>query len=454
MTENNSNYDLGSGSIGKHLFRLALPAVAAQLVNVLYNMVDRIYVGRIPGTGAQALTGLGVCMPIILIISAFAALAGMGGAPLASIAMGQDKKEDAEKILGNCTFLLIVISIILTAFFLYFSRPFLMLFGASDNTIEYAYSYMQIYTCGTIFVQLALGLNVFVTAQGFSKNSMYTVLIGAVLNIILDPIFIFGFGMGVRGAALATIISQGVSALYVIWFLTGKKTILKIKKENLIPSPRVFLPCLSLGLAPFIMQFTESIISVCFNASLLKYGGDIAVGAMTILATIMQFSILPLMGLTQGAQPLISYNFGAENTERVRKAFRLLLRTAIIYSTVVWLAAMFIPKVLVGIFTVDPDLMSYSIWALRIYMAVSLLFSIQIVCQQTFIALGNSKVSVFLALLRKVFLLIPLIFILPLFFTDQVMAVFLAEPVADFIAVCTTAIMFMAKSNLKVKKPA
>ncbi|MGN0399375.1 MAG: MATE family efflux transporter [Blautia sp.] len=437
--------DLGNDSVGGLLFRLSLPAITAQVVNVLYNMVDRMYIGHIPKTGAAALTGVGVTFPLIMLISAFASLVSMGGAPRASIMMGKGKKEEAEKIMGNCAMALIITGILLTVFFMAFSRKLLLLFGASENTIEFGASYMQIYAAGTLFVQAALGMNAFITAQGFATVSMLSVVIGAVCNIILDPIFIFGLHMGVRGAALATILSQAVSAVWVIRFLCGKKTSLRLKRINMKIQPRVFLPCMALGLSPFIMQSTESILNICFNSSLLKYGGDMAVGAMTILSSVMQFSMLPLQGLTQGSQPIVSYNFGAGNKERVKKTFFLLLRTCLIYSTAIWALAIFLPQIFTGIFTGDPKLTEISCWAMRIYMAVSCIFGIQIACQQTFIALGRAKESIFLALLRKVILLIPLIYILPVFFSDKTMAVFLAEPVADALAVTTTGTLFFIR---------
>ncbi|MEG1847236.1 MAG: MATE family efflux transporter [Lachnospiraceae bacterium] len=441
--EKTKENELGTKSIGKLLFSLALPAITAQIVNVLYNMVDRMYIGHIPDVGANALTGVGVTLPLIMIVSAFAALVSMGGAPRASIMMGKGDNKTAEKILGNCTSGLVVISILLTALIFLFGKPLLLLFGASENTISYAWDYMSIYAVGTIFVQLALGLNAFITTQGFSKISMLTVLIGAVTNIILDPILIFGCNMGVKGAALATIISQGISALWVLKFLLGKKTILRIQKKNLIISPKVFFPCVALGISPFIMQSTESILAICFNSSLLKFGGDIAVGSMTILSSVMQFSMLPLTGLTQGAQPIISFNYGAGNAARVKKTFMLLLKCCLCYSFSLWLLVMLFPQIFAQIFTNSPVLITAVVHAMRIYMATSLVFGIQIACQQTFIALGNAKASIFLALLRKVFLLIPLIFILPVFFSDKVSAVFLAEPVADLIAVTVTGTMFL-----------
>lgn len=434
--------DLGKDSLGPLLLKLALPAILAQIINVLYNMVDRMYIGHIPKVGPSALTGVGVTMPVIMAISAFAALVSMGGAPRASIMLGRGEHPKAEKILGNCTVMLVIMAIILTAVFLIWGEPILMVFGASEATIGYALDYMRIYALGTIFVQLALGLNAFINAQGYAKIGMITVAIGALCNIVLDPIFIFSMSMGVKGAALATIISQAISSIFVVYFLTSKRSGLRIKLDNLKLDYQVILPCLALGLSPFIMQFTESVISVCFNTSLLKYGGDIAVGSMTILTSVMQFSMLPLQGLTQGAQPIISFNYGAENIDRVKRAFKLLLKISLSYSMLLWAVAMFIPDTFIYIFTSHGELATYTRWAIRIYMAASGIFGIQIACQQTFIAIGNAKTSVFLAVLRKVLVLIPLIFILPMFIENQAFAVFLAEPIADTIAVSVTATLF------------
>lgn len=434
--------DLGKDSLGPLLLKLALPAILAQIINVLYNMVDRMYIGHIPKVGPSALTGVGVTMPVIMAISAFAALVSMGGAPRASIMLGRGEHPKAEKVLGNCTVMLVIMAIILTAVFLIWGEPILMVFGASEATIGYALDYMRIYALGTIFVQLALGLNAFINAQGYAKIGMITVAIGALCNIVLDPIFIFSMSMGVKGAALATIISQAISSIFVVYFLTSKRSGLRIKLDNLKLDFQVILPCLALGLSPFIMQFTESVISVCFNTSLLKYGGDIAVGSMTILTSVMQFSMLPLQGLTQGAQPIISFNYGAENIDRVKRAFKLLLKISLSYSMLLWAVAMFIPDTFIYIFTSHGELATYTRWAIRIYMAASGIFGIQIACQQTFIAIGNAKTSVFLAVLRKVLVLIPLIFILPMFIENQAFAVFLAEPIADTIAVSVTATLF------------
>lgn len=432
---------LGTEKVGKLLVSLAVPTVIAQIVNLLYNIVDRVYIGNYDKTGL-ALTGVGVCLPIITLIGAFAYLVGSGGAPRASIYMGRKENDTAEKIMGNSFVFLIGISIILTAVLFIFARPILFMVGASNNTIDAALSYLQIYLIGTVFVQMVLGMNSFITAQGFSKFSMKAVLIGAVLNIVLDPIFIFVFDLGVKGAAIATIISQAVSAIWIIHFLCSEKSILRLHKKNFKIEPKVLLPCLALGLSPFIMMSTESLLTICFNSSLQRYGGDVAVGAMTILATMLQFCSLPIMGLTQGAQPITSYNFGAKKYDRVKQSFWLLLIVAVSYSALLTLLVEIAPGLFVRIFASDPTLVSYSCWALRIYFAGIFLMGAQIACQQTFIALGNAKTSVFLAILRKIILLIPLIYILPAFFEDKAFAVFLAEPVADVIAVITTIVVF------------
>lgn len=447
--------DLRHGEIKKLLFSLAVPTVTSQIVNMLYNLVDRVYIGHmtpVETVGKLALTGVGVCMPVIMVISAFASLLAIGGAPRASIAEGRGDTEESQKIMGGCLTLLMCASLVLTAVLQLYAEPLLLTFGASENTIGYALSYMRIYSLGTVFVQLTLGMNAYITAQGFTTVSMRTVLIGAVLNALLDPLLIFGLGMGVRGAALATIMAQAVSAGWVLRFLTGPKTKWRLKAKNLRPRAAVVLPCLGLGLSPFIMQSTESLIAVCFNSSLLKYGGDVAVGAMTVLTSIMQFAMMPLQGLTQGAQPIISFNFGARDAGRVREAFRLLLRACLTYSLTLWALAELFPHVFALIFCNDPELVDYAAWALRIYMGAAGIFGIQIACQQTFVALGNAKTSLFLAVLRKIILLIPLIYILPNFFADKVFAVFLAEPAADFLAVCTTASMFFVQFRRTMRR--
>lgn len=434
--------DLGREPVRRLLFMLAVPSITSQVVNALYNMVDRMYIGHIADVGSAALTGVGVCFPIIMIVSAFAALVGMGGAPRASIFMGKKDNETAERIMGNCFMALILVALTLTVIVLIFNRPLLFLFGASSQTIGYAVDYIRIYAVGTIFVQITLGMNVFISAQGFSRISMLTVVIGAVTNIILDPIFIFGLDMGVKGAALATILSQAVSAVWAVQFLSGKNTILQLKKKNFRMRSSVLLPCVALGVAPFTMQATESILVLCFNSSLLKYGGDLAVGAMTILSSVMQFAMLPLQGLTQGGQPIISFNYGARNLQRVKQAFKLQTICCFSYAALLWALAELFPSVFVAIFTNDPQLSEITQWALRIYMAAIFLMGLQVSCQQSFIAFGNSKTSAFLAIFRKIILLIPLIFILPVFLEDNVLAVFLAEPIADTVAVLTTVTMF------------
>ena len=443
---------LATEPLGKLLLRLSLPTVTAQIINMLYNIVDRIYIGHIPDSGALALTGVGVCMPLIMIISAFAALVGNGGAPRASIFLGKGDHESAEKTLGNCFFVQIIVSIVLTVVLLLSNRTLLLAFGASENTISYSVDYMNIYALGTIFVQMTLGMNAFISTQGFAKVSMLSVLIGAIANIILDPIFIFGLGLGVKGAALATIFSQAMSCIWVLHFLTGKTTFLKIRKRNFRLQASIILPCLALGLSMFIMQASESVISVCFNSSLLKYGGDIAVGAMTILTSAMQFAMLPLQGLGQGAQPILSYNFGAKNVDRVRATFKLLLKVSLAYSTVMWALVMLFPGAFASIFTNETELLSFTAHALRIYLACILLFGIQIACQMTFTSIGCAKASIMVAVMRKFVLLLPLIFILPHVFTkDPASAVYMAEPVADFFAVTFTCILFRSEFKKALK---
>ena len=456
---NRQNVDLGSGKVSRLLFSLALPTITSQIVNMLYNLVDRVYIGHmqpVDTVGKLALTGVGVCLPIIVVISAFAALLAMGGAPRASIQEGRGNSKEAERIMGNCFTMLVAASVVLTAVLQLFGRDLLLLFGASENTIDYAAAYLGIYSLGTLFVQVTLGMNAYITALGFTTISMRTTLIGAGLNIVLDPVFIFGLDLGVRGAALATILSQAVSAAWVLRFLTGERSKWRLRRENLRPRASVVLPCLALGLSPFIMQSTESLIAVCFNSSLLKYGGDLAVGAMTVLTSIMQLAMMPLQGLTQGAQPIVSYNYGARNAQRVREAFRCLLIACVTYSFTMWALVQLMPQMFAGIFTPDPELRSYAAWALRVYMAATGIFGVQIACQQTFIALGNAKTSLFLAVLRKIILLIPLIYLLPHLVSNKVLGVFLAEPAADLLAVCTTACMFAVqfkKSMAQLEQP-
>ena len=453
--KNNKEF-LGNAPIGGLLFRLALPTVVAQLINMLYNIVDRIYIGHMPETGDLALTGVGVCMPIIMLISAFAALVGSGGAPRASIFMGKKDIGSAEKTLGNCFALQLVISAILTAVLLIWHRELLLAFGASENTISYASDYMRIYAIGTVFVQFTLGMNVFITAQGFTKTSMISVVVGAVSNIALDPVFIYGFGMGVKGAALATIISQSLSCAWILLFLSSKKSILRLKPKNFVLSSKIILPCIALGSASFIMQASESVISVCFNSSLLEYGGDIAVGAMTILTSVMQFAMLPPQGIAQGAQPILSYNYGAKNAARVRATYKLLLKVCLAYSVAIWAAVMIFPRAFVTIFTPDAALIDFATKALRIYFGGMILFGIQIASQMTFVSLGNAPCSILVAVVRKFVLLLPLIYIMPKLMSNQTIGVYTAEPIADILAVTFTAILFafqFKKALMKIEPP-
>lgn len=439
--QNDKNF-LGTAPIGKLLLKLSIPTVIAQLINMLYNVVDRIYIGHIPGEGSLALTGVGVCMPIIMIVTAFAALISSGGAPRASICMGKQDNKSAEQILGNCFSLQIVVSIVLTVVLLIWNKDLLMAFGASKNTLGYATDYMHIYALGTLFVQLTLGMNAFITAQGFTTTSMVSVLIGAICNITLDPVFIFVFNMGVKGAALATVLSQAISTIWVVVFLSGKKTQLHLLKKYMDLKPKIFLPCVALGLATFIMQASESVVTVCFNSSLLHYGGDIAVGAMTILTSVMQFAMLPLQGIAQGSQPIASYNYGAKNADRVKKTFRLLVITCLTYSTLLWVAVQIIPKVFVSIFTSDAKLVAFTAPMLKIYLGGLFLFGIQIACQITFTSLGKAVNSIIVAVVRKFVLLLPLIYIMPHVVSNPTIGVYMAEPIADIIAVLFTSVLF------------
>lgn len=448
---NNKEF-LGTAPVGGLLFKLALPTLTAQLINMLYNIVDRIFIGHIPEIGDLALTGVGVCLPIIMLISAFAALVGSGGAPRASIAMGEKNFDGAEKILGNCFALQLLVSAILTAIVLIFNRPLLLAFGASENTIEYACAYMGVYAIGTLFVQLTLGMNSFVTAQGYSKIAMISVVIGAAANLALDPLFIYVFDMGVRGAALATVISQMLSSVWVVSFLFSKKALLRLKLSNMRLSPRIIFPCLGLGVATFMMQASECVISVCFNSSLLEYGGDVAVGAMTILSSVMQFAMLPMNGIAQGAQPILSYNYGAKNADRVKKTYRLLLISCLSYSVLLWSAIMLFPRAFPAMFTPDEALIDFTSGVIRIYFGGLIIFGAQIACQMTFVSLGKALSSVTVAVVRKFVLLLPLIYIVPQFMADKTLGVYTAEPIADIIAVTFTVILFAFQFKKAMKK--
>ena len=438
----NSTKMLAKMPIGRLFFKMAVPAVLGQLINILYNMVDRMFIGHMQETGAIALAGVGVTTPIILAISAFASLVSMGGAPKASIALGKGNKEEAEDIMGSCLFIMIVISLLLTAAMLLFGKNILEMFGASELTIVYAADYMRYYCMGTIFVQLTLGLNSFITAQGFTKISMFNVAAGAAVNVVLDPILIYKLNMGVKGAALATVISQAVTSVLVIRFLCSERAGIKLKISKIRFNALILMPCIMLGLSPALMQLTENMVAISFNTSLQRYGGDIAVASMSILNSIMQFVMLLLPGMVQGAQPILSYNLGAGNIVRVKKTFRCLTAACVIGSFLIWLVCMVYPKAAASVFTDNAELIQYSEWSIRIYLAMLLIYGIQVACQYSFVALDNAPCAIFLTIWRKIILLIPLIFILPHFVGNPTMGVFLAEPIADTIAVCTTSFMF------------
>ena len=452
MNENAKSQAMATERVPKLLAQLAIPAVVAQVINLLYNIVDRIYIGHIPEYGADALTGVGLFMPVLMLINAFALLAGAGGAPRSAIAMGRKDNQTAEKIMGNCFSLLLWMAVILTLLFYLFAPQLLDLFGASSDTLPYAVSYARIYILGTVFVLIVLGMNPFITTQGFAKISMLTTVIGAIINIVLDPVFIFALDLGVKGAAIATVLSQAVSAAWILRFLTGKKSVLRLRKVNFVLEKKIIFPCIALGVSTFVMMATESLLSASFTSSLSRFGGDIAVGSMTILTSVCQLVVLPLQGICQGGQPIISYNYGAGNATRVKEAFRCQLITCVVFGTVCWAFVMLVPQVFVGLFTNDIALQDYAAWALRIYMAGIFAFSLQVCCQQSFMALGQAKTSLLLACLRKIILLIPLIFILPNFFADKVFAVFLAEPISDIIAALVTTVTFFLQFNNILKK--
>lgn len=452
MTSRNDSEFLGTAPVGKLLWKLALPTIVAQLINMLYNLVDRVYIGHIPQFGDLALTGVGVCMPIILFVSAFASLVCASGAPRVSIFLGKKDPDSALKTMGSCFSMQILVSLVMTVLLLIWHEDILLAFGASENTIVYASDYMSVYVLGTIFVQMTLGINAYITAQGYARMGMLTVLIGAVCNIILDPVFIFALDLGVKGAAWATIISQGISCVWVVTFLFSKRSALRLSFDAIKIRLRYFMPCLALGLAPFIMQSSESVISICFNSSLLKYGGDIAVGSMTILTSVMQFAMLPLQGLAQGAQPITSYNYGAKNVKRVKDIFRLLLLTSFGYSVALWAIMMIVPRGFAGIFTPDLALLDFTERTLRIYCGALCIFGIQIACQMTFVSLGKAACSVIVAVMRKFILLIPLIYLLPELMADKTIAVYTAEPIADTLSVAFTAVLFFYQFRSAMRK--
>jgi putative MATE family efflux protein len=446
--DKNVSSPLGTAPVGRLMLKMALPTVVAQLLNLLYNIVDRVFIGHMEGIGADALTGVGLCMPLILMVNAFAMLGAAGGAPRAAIALGQNNKDEAEKIMGNCFSLLLIFAVAMTFAYEFFAESLLWMFGASENTIGFAMDYIRIYALGNICQLTVLGLNTFLTTQGFSSFAMVTTLIGAGLNLILDPILIYIFDMGVKGAAVATIISQAASAIWVLWFLIkGKKSILRLRLRNMRLEGRICGPCLALGISGFVMLATEAVLNICFNSSLSRYGGDIAVGSMTIISSCANLALLPTSGICQGCQPITSYNFGAGNRDRVKKCVFTQIAICGGYTVVFWTVCMLAPQLFAGIFSSDPNLITYTSWTLRVYMAGILAMGFQVACQQSFMAMGQAKVSLLLACLRKLILLIPLIYILPAFIENKVLAVFLAEPVSDILAATVTVTVFLTQFN-------
>ncbi len=452
-TERKQDEKLGTAPLGRLIFSLAIPAVIAQLINVVYNLVDRIYIGHIPDVGAQALTGLGLSLPVILLIQAFSALAGMGGAPQASIQLGKGDRKAAEKILGNSVTMLIAFTVFLTVGLYWLKTPLLYLFGASESTIVFAEDYLNIYLAGTVFVMAYQGLNMYISCQGHAKTAMFSVLIGAVLNIGLDPLFIFGLHMGIKGAALATILSQAVSAVWVVSFLLGKKTGLKIRKSNLRLESRAAGGILALGISPFIMQSTESLITIVLNRGLQQYGGDLHVGTLTILQSVMQLIVIPVNGFSQGAQPIISYNYGAQKIARVRNTFLIALTIIWGFSFVFTGTVILLPHVFAGMFTSNSQMLELAVAKLPVFLVGLLIFGVQMTCQSTFMGLGKAKISLFIALWRKVILLIPLAIILPRFF--GVDGIYWSEPIADTISALTAGVLFFLTvwhKELKIRK--
>ena len=439
-----------NGNLNKLMFSMAIPTIVAQVINILYNIVDRIYIGHIPGASVDALTGVGVALPVIVFISAFSAFVGQGGAPLSSIWLGKGDKEHAEKILGNGTFLLIVFTIILMFVFYIWQKPLLYAFGASDTTISYASTYLSWYLVGTISVEIALGLNTYIIAQGNSGVAMVSVLAGAIFNIILDPLFIFVFGMGVKGAAIATVISQTLSAIWVLYFLTGKRALLKIKLRYIVPDFGIIKSIFLLGISPFVMRATESLISIVMNSGLQKYGGDIYVAALTVMQSVMQLFSAPIGGFTQGVQPLVSYNYGAQNFTRVRQAYKKMILVCGSFSFITTIVVIVFPQVFAGIFTDDTTLIELVARKMPLFMCGMLLFGVQMAIQPVFLALGQAKISLIIAMLRKVILLTPLAIIFPIYFDAD--GVFFAEPVSDFISAITAIILFRLNINKILSK--
>jgi len=446
-TQNQSENILGTAPIGPLMLRLAIPSVVAQLVNMLYNVVDRIFIGHIPEVGDLALTGVGIVFPICTLMIAFAAFAGAGGAPLASISLGEGNKPKAERIMGNSFIMLIVIGVLVTTFFSIYLEPILYAFGATDNLIQYSMDYARIYLLGTIFVLLSLGMNMFISAQGKAMVAMVSVSIGAVLNLLLDYILIFRFDMGVQGAAIATVFSQFVSAVWVVSFLCSKRSSLRIRPEILNPSLKIVLSIAALGIAPFVMESTESLVAVVLNNGLRTYGGELYIGSLTIMQSLMSMVATTTQGVTKGVQPIMSYNFGAKNYMRVRQTFKRLLIVCVSATLITCPLFSLFPSTVARIFTPDEELIALVSQLMPIFLGGFWFFGAQWCCQSTFMAMGQAKTSLFLAMLRKIVLLIPLAIILPKL-TNNVVSIFAAEAIADFLAVCTTVTIFFIRRRV------
>lgn len=449
--ETNSNF-LGEENIRKLFWKLSIPAIISQVIVLIYNIVDRIYLGHIEGIGGFALTGVGICTPVVIIIGAFTQLVCTGGASVMSFALGEKKDDDAKTVVNMSFLLIIILSLVITFASLLFARPILYLFGASQSTFPYAYSYYKWYVLGTISIMLSTGMASYITAQGAAKVAMITVSLGAIANIILDPIFIWTLNLGLAGAAIATILSQTISAVFIILFFLSKKTVVKLSTKYMKVNKALLTQSLLLGLSPFIMQFTECALSAVFNRQLTRFGGDMAVGAMTLFTSINSFAILPIFGFCQGSQSITSYNYGANKYDRVAENIKRLVRVSFTFSAVMWVVIMTIPSTVLGIFTSDGEMLAYSLKYIRLFFAVSFLGGLQPSCQLTFLALKKAKISLFLAMLRKVILLIPLLYILPAVISGNVSSVFLAQPVADTIAITVTVTCFVISNRDIFKK--
>ncbi|MGO5358101.1 MATE family efflux transporter [Anaerofustis sp. LCP19S3_F7] len=448
----NNTANFGEGSVSKHILKLAIPMTMAQFINLLYNMIDRIYIGRIPQTGTLALTGLGLCFPIIMIVTAFTNLFSIGGTPLFSMERGRGNDEEAGNIMGNAFVMMIIVALFLTVIGITFHKPILYLFGASDETYPFASAYIIIYLLGNIFVMTSLGMNSFINAQGFAKIGMLTSLFGAGVNIILDPFFIFYLNMGVKGAATATIISQFFSSIWVLHFLTSKKALIKLTKETMKLKLNRIKKIIGLGMSGFIMAITNSTVQVVCNATIQVYGGDLYVGVMTILNSIREIFSMPVTGLTDGAGPILSYNYGAKKYDRLKKAIKFMCITCILYTFIAWFVVIEFPDIFIKIFNHDPNLISKSIPAIEIYFFGFFMMALQFAGQKVFVSLGKSKHAVFFSIFRKVIIVVPLTIILPKFFSYHVNGVFWAEPISNFIGGAACFITMLLTILPEIKK--